>query len=237
MEEDAARSNLDALIRRHGGNYGALSRLIGRNAAYIQQYIKRGTPRKLDEEDRRTLARYFGVDEDVLGGSAVASRVEEPRAPLLMERHARPQMAVVERLALGVSAGAGSLDDDERAIGAVAFDPIWLRLSGLNPDHLSILHVDGESMAHTLNDGDEIMIDRSDAAARLRDGIYVLRFDDVLMVKRVSRAPRISPPGQGAGNWIITISSDNPHYPTWTDVAPTLVEIVGRVVWSGRRVR
>src|SRR3546814_13360797 len=51
-------------------NYDALSRLIGRNPSYIQQYIKRGTPRKLSETDRRTLARYFGVDEQLLGGPA-----------------------------------------------------------------------------------------------------------------------------------------------------------------------
>jgi hypothetical protein len=35
-----------------------------------------------------------------------------------------------------------------------------------------------------------IMVDRGDAIERLRDGIYVLRLDDALMVKRVALAPR-----------------------------------------------
>ncbi len=63
MDVNDARANLDRLIRERGENYGAVSRLLGRNAAYIQQFVKRGTPRKLDEEDRRLLARYFEVDE------------------------------------------------------------------------------------------------------------------------------------------------------------------------------
>jgi Peptidase S24-like len=237
MDEDSVRSYLDGLIQARGGNYGALSRLIGRNAAYIQQYIKRGTPRKLDEADRRTLARYFGVDESVLGGlpAPMAQRVKE-RGPTLGYPRSR-EMTIIERLALGVSAGAGTVDPDERASGVVAFDPRWLQASGLHEDTLSILHVDGESMAPTLNNGDDIMVDRADAASRLRDGIYVLRFDDALMVKRVARTPR--PRGEGEEHltrWILTISSDNPHYPTWHDVDTSLVEIVGRVVWAGRRM-
>ena len=66
-----ARATLERLIADRGDNYADLSRLIGRNAAYIQQFIKRGTPRKLDEDDRRVLARYFGVSEDMLGGGGV----------------------------------------------------------------------------------------------------------------------------------------------------------------------
>ena len=48
-----ARAALERLIEERGEDYAALSRLIGRNAAYIQQFIKRGTPKRLSEEDRR----------------------------------------------------------------------------------------------------------------------------------------------------------------------------------------
>jgi len=69
-ESQDARIALERLIADRGENYADLSRLIGRNPAYIQQFIKRGTPRKLDEDDRRVLARYFGVPEQMLGGTA-----------------------------------------------------------------------------------------------------------------------------------------------------------------------
>jgi hypothetical protein len=214
MEEAAARAALERLVREHGAHYHALSRLIGRNDAYLQQYVKRGTPRRLAEEDRRTLARFFGVDERVLGA-----------APDALVRDA---MVEVPRLPLGASAGAGSLDEDERAAGAIAFDARWLHDLGARADLLSIIRVDGESMAPTLGHGDEILVDRGDDAGRLRDGIYVLRLDDVLMVKRVAFGPAR---GQ------MSVRSDNPDYRGWENVDPALVEIVGRVIWVGRRLR
>ena len=212
---------LERLIAERGENYSDLSRRLKRNPSYIQQFIKRGTPRKLDEDDRRILARYFGVSEDVLGGPA--------RQEFMVERKSRPLPAVVPvpRLSLGASAGPGSLDEDERAAGVMAFDAKWLRHLGVRPQRVSIIRVDGESMAPTLNDGDEIMVDHDDDALRLRDGVYVLRLDGVLMVKRIAMGPR---------RGLFSVLSDNVHYPDWVDIDPALVAIVGRVVWTGRRL-
>ncbi len=220
-----ARNALDRLIAERGENYADLSRLIGRNPTYIQQFIKRGTPRKLDEEDRRVLARYFGVAEEMLGGKPAPS--VPLSAPRLARTRAMPPIVAVPRLSLGASAGSGSLDEDERAAGAMAFDAQWLRQLGVRPQRVSIIRVDGESMAPTLSDGDDIMVDHDDGADRLRDGVYVLRLDGVLMVKRVAMGPR-------RGRF--SVVSDNPHYPDWSDIEPALVEIIGRVVWTGRRL-
>lgn len=219
-ESHDARIALDRLIAERGENYADLSRLIGRNPAYIQQFIKRGTPRKLDEEDRRVLARYFGVAEQALGGGVV------PLANIARTRGI-PAVVAVPRLSLGASAGNGSLDEDERAAGAMAFDVHWLRHLGVRPQRVSIIRVDGESMAPTLSDGDDIMVDHDDDATRLRDGVYVLRLDGVLMVKRIAMGPL-------RGRF--SVVSDNPHYPDWADIDPLLVDIVGRVVWTGRRL-
>lgn len=231
MDETGPRQFLARLIADSGENYGALSRLLGRNAAYIQQFIKRGTPRKLDENDRRTLARYFGVDETLLGAPE-----QEPQPHMLsdnkQESRIFPRFAdlvLVPRLPVEASAGHGALAGNEGEVRAISFDRIWLKELGLSAENLSIIDVKGESMAPTLGNGDSIMVDRSDNMARLRDGIYVLRLDDALMVKRVSLSPRRGRAG-------LTVSSDNPHYPSWPDIDPALVDIVGRVVWSCRRL-
>jgi phage repressor protein C with HTH and peptisase S24 domain len=216
MDEAAPRAALARLIEEQGADYAGLSRLIGRNPAYIQQYIKRGTPRRLAEEDRRLLARYFGVDEAVLGGPAPASDRAPGGAPVR-----------VPRLEVGASAGPGALAGDERARGHIAFDPAWLRRVAADPKRLSLIRVEGDSMVPTLADGDEILVDRGDAGERLRDGIYVLRIEDALVVKRV--APH--PSGRS-----IAVRSDNEAYPSWPDCDPASVEIVGRVVWVGRRI-
>jgi len=214
------RAALDRLLTERGLDYARISQVIGRNPAYIQQYIKRGSPRRLGEQDRARIAAYLGVSEAMLGGPvqrvATSARVRGPG------------MILVPKLAIGASAGAGASVDGEAVEGEVAFDPKWLRDLGADPRALSIIRVEGDSMAPTLDDGDDILVDGGDAAARLRDGIYVLRMDDVLMVKRVARAP-----GQGR----ISVISDNPHYRSWDDLPMTSVQLVGRVVWTGRRVR
>ena len=211
-----ARAELERLIGERGEDYAGLSRLIGRNAAYVQQYIKRGIPKRLAEADRRLLARYFEVPEERLGGPAPDPGRE-------------PGHVVVPRLDVGASAGHGALPGEERTRSSLAFDAGWLRRLGTGDVRLlSTIRVEGDSMIPTLADGDEIMVDRGDAAERLRDGIYVLRMDDVLMVKRIARAP-----GQGR----VSVISDNPHYRSWDDLPMAAIQLVGRVVWTGRRVR
>ncbi|MDX2210377.1 MAG: S24 family peptidase [Sphingopyxis sp.] len=218
---DDPRQLLDRLIQERGHDYQRISRLIGRNDAYIQQYIKRGTPRRLDEADRRRIAAFLDVPDTLLGGPAATVAVPTARSR-------GPAMLLVPQLAVGASAGAGATVDGEGVEAGFAFDPRWLRRLGADTRALSIIAVEGDSMAPTLNDGDDILVDGADAAARLRDGIYVLRMDDALMVKRVARLPV-------AGR--IAVLSDNRDYPSWPDLAADAVSLVGRVVWTGRRVR
>jgi hypothetical protein len=213
MADEEDRAALQRLIEERGEDYAGLSRLLGRNPAYVQQYIRRGSPRRLAEADRRLLANYFGVDEAVLGGPAAAAGLG---------------LVPVPRLDVGAAAGAGAFDGDERGEAHIAFDPAWLRrLARGAPEQLSIIRVTGDSMAPTLADGDDILVDRGDGGERVRDGVYVLRIDDALVVKRLA----VNPAARA-----LTISSDNPTYPDWPDCDPAAVEIVGRVVWAGRRI-
>lgn len=215
VDTQDSRAVLERLIKERREDYAGLSRLIGRNPAYIQQFIKRGTPRKLDESDRRTLARYFGVDESWLGGAQAS---EQPSGALVE----------VPFLNVRASAGSGAVAELEAPRGRFGFDPRWLRrLTGSKPDRLSIITVMGDSMFPTLSDGDEVIVDGGDGAERLRDGIYVLRVDDALLVKRLA----LGPTGKR-----ISVRSDNEAYPSWEDSDPRGLQIVGRVVWFGRKL-
>ena len=213
---DEARKALDELIQQRGHNYSSISRLLGRNAAYIQQYIRRGSPRSLDEQDRAVLARFFGVDEKVLG------------AP---ERRSGPVVELVHVPVLSVeaSAGHGALAEMEAKCAQFGFDEKWLRrLTASKATSLSIIGVHGDSMEPTLHDGDEVMVDLGDGQSRLRDGIYVLRMDDALNVKRIA----IEPQGRR-----ISVVSDNPAYPSWRGLERRSINIVGRVLWFGRALQ
>jgi phage repressor protein C with HTH and peptisase S24 domain len=217
MADNDPRAVLERLIEERREDYAALSRLIGRNSAYIQQFIKRGTPRKLAENDRRTLAEYFSVDEHLLGGP-VSSRPLSPEA-----------LIPIARYSVAASAGPGAIAGFERPVAQLGFSKGWLeQLSRAKPEDLSIIKVEGDSMFPTLNDGDDIMVDRSSASRQVSDGIYVLRRDDTLMVKRITVNP-----SRGDYN----VSSDNPAYASWSDCAPGDIDVLGRVVWAGRRIR
>ncbi|WP_373489337.1 helix-turn-helix transcriptional regulator, partial [Blastomonas sp.] len=109
----------------------------------------------------------------------------------------------------------------------LACDEGWLRRLGAGTDAVTMICVDGDSMAPALGDGDDILVAMHDGAnLRRRDGIYVLRMDDALIVKRLAFRP------DGG----LSITSDNPLYPSYPDVSPGSVTIVGRVIWAGRRV-
>ena len=219
---EGVRAVLDQLIRDRGDDYASLSRLLGRNAAYVQQFIHRGVPKKLDEDDRRTLAEYFGVAETLLGGPNIA--LARGAASI----KSRNDVIMVPRLAVGASAGPGALDADDTPLGQIGFETRRLRQLSANPKALSVIQVSGDSMSPTLVGGDDILVDRADGAERIRDGIYVLRVDDSLIVKRLAINPM---------QLSFSVRSDNPAYPDWNDVNPANIDIVGRVIWTGRRIK
>lgn len=64
---DEARANLRRRALERGYSMAELSLILGRNLAFVQQYINRGTPRILHEDDRLKLAQLLVIDERELG--------------------------------------------------------------------------------------------------------------------------------------------------------------------------
>lgn len=210
------RVRLLELASARGVSLSGLSELIGRNSTYLQQFIRKGSPRKLEETDRRTLARFFGVAEAELGAP-------EEKSSAFAAKPSRSEWCDVPRLPLGASAGPGALALEEQPIGAFRFSSRWLREQGLPPGMLSAIRVEGDSMEATLRDGDEILVDRTPRP--LRDGIHVVRTGDALLVKRLD----LGRPG------VIALVSDNPAYGR-IELSPDEVEVIGRVVWKSGRL-
>ncbi len=205
---------IERLCAERGEDFAGLSRMLGRNPAYIQQFVRRGVPKRLKEAERRKLARYFAISESLLGGPS--------------EDEGSDGLVPVMRVAVRASAGPGALVAGEIAKAYFAFDGRWLKaLTGTPAAKLSIICVEGDSMAPTLNAGDDILVDPSDCDERLRDGIYVMRVDDSLVVKRIA----LHPVGRR-----VTVQSDNPAYPDWPDCDMAEIACIGRVVWAGRKI-
>ncbi len=208
------RTVLVRLCAERGDDFAGLSRMLGRNPAYIQQFVRRGVPKRLREQERRKLARYFAISESLLGGPSE----EEDSAGLVS----------VVRVPVRASAGHGALSYAETGKPYLAFDERWLKLLTSSPaSQLAIIRVEGDSMAPTLSAGDDILVDTGDCLDRLRDGIYVLRADDMLVVKRLA----LHPVGRR-----VTVQSDNPAYPDWPDRDTDEIHCVGRALWAGRKI-
>lgn len=63
---DEIRKKIGRLIVEKGLNYAQVSLAIGKNIAYIQQFVKNGSPRRLGEVERHKLAQLLRVDEQEL---------------------------------------------------------------------------------------------------------------------------------------------------------------------------
>lgn len=211
-----ARKRLLELADGQGVSLAALSQMIGRNPSYLQQYIRKGSPRKLDEKDRATLAGFFGVGESELGGPGEIS-ADSPSA------RRQGAWVAVPRLALDASAGPGAFGAEELPFDAFRFSARWLREQGFDPAMLSVIAVSGDSMEPLLRDGDEILVDRTPRP--LRDGVHVVRLGEALHVKRVQQVR----PGA-----IKLISANEAYLPV--EVGLPDVDVIGRVVWKGGRL-
>jgi repressor LexA len=200
------RSVIAALASARGDSLAALSAMLGRNAAYLQQYVRRGSPRALGERDRRLLSEYLGVSETALG--ATAERAAGFRIP---------------KLNVAASAGPGALVDGEIVLGTDTLDPGLARRLGLRDGQAAIIRVRGTSMEPGLFDGDHIVVDTADRTPRAKGGVYVIRIDDAVMVKRVALVRRA-----------LVVTSDNPDAAAVPDGA---IAVIGRVVWQMREPR
>lgn len=129
---------------------------------------------------------------------------------------------------VAASGGHGTEAAEPSRARLLAFRRDWVRQQlRATPAELYLLYVEGDSMEPTLSDGDIVMLRRAEGSPR--DGIYVLRIGSALHVKRL----------QFLGGGEVEVSSDNRTYKAFSirlEDPGEQVEIVGRVVWAGRKL-
>lgn len=71
---DEIRKSILEFSKRPGQSLAKMSRDIGRNPTYLQQFITKGSPIKLGEIERAKLSLLMGVDEIALGRPVIDQR-------------------------------------------------------------------------------------------------------------------------------------------------------------------
>ncbi|MEO1223348.1 MAG: S24 family peptidase [Pseudomonadota bacterium] len=127
----------------------------------------------------------------------------------------------IGRFDAALSAGTGSLlEADPEPLGYQLFEAQWLRsVTRSTPGNLAVVQVDGDSMQHTFNDGDWVMVDLNQKSFD-REGVYAMRVGNAAWIKRLSLNFK---------DELIQIISDNDRYPL-KEVDEGDIQLIGRVV-------
>jgi phage repressor protein C with HTH and peptisase S24 domain len=236
VDLDPIRVKLLKLIQSSGSDMKAVSKAIGKNPAYLQQFLFRGTPRVLSEKVRTSLADHLGVAVDELSHKLALPRDVSPRRATPEPAPAQPAEVFVPQDLLGIpeidvraAAGPGALNEEQPDTVATWYLPEWLIEHELRTQAASVrlMSVMGDSMWPTLSDGDRIMVDLSHKAPS-PPGIFVLWDGFGLVTKRVDRIP-------GGEQPKIRLVSDNDAYPAY-DCDVQDINVVGRVIWAAKRL-
>ena len=118
--------------------------------------------------------------------------------------------------------GGGVIVDVEPAAGRpYDFQKSWIK-NGLraNPADVRIMHMEGESMMPTLNDGDIVLVDIGRRAPS-PPGKFVLHDGMGLVAKRLEHIPNSEPPR-------MKIVSDNDRYAPYEQLAEEMA-MMGRI--------
>lgn len=225
---DPVRTLLQTLIDDRRLTLSDVSLKIGKNHAYLQQFIKRNVPAKLPEDVRAKLAELFGIDETLLGGPL--------RDPRMKAEFSLPPKSLPE---FDVRAGAsygGGLDDEGNweTDGAAGQKPIahwglpesYVRSElGLTFGHSDVLPVRGDSMddgtINALRSGDRVIVDRLDIDPR-QGGIFAVWDGAGVIVKQVELVRGEDPPR-------IICKSRNANYTPIELVIDGNVHVIGRI--------
>jgi phage repressor protein C with HTH and peptisase S24 domain len=99
------------------------------------------------------------------------------------------------------SAGHGYVPLDEADVTLMRIAKRQLERHGVPSKYAALVQVDGDSMSPTIEHRDTLLVDMADREPR-ESRIYLVRIEEVLMVKRIQRIPRG-----------VRLLSDNAAYP------------------------
>ena len=138
------------------------------------------------------------------------------------------EFVFIPRYNLKAAAGHGAATAGEKPMFSMSFRRYWVdNYLRIDPKDLSVLSVKGDSMEGVLNDRDVILINHADTSPT--SGLYVLRVEGDLIVKRVQKLP---------GGKLVIMSANQDYQPFEVDPANPTGDfaVIGRVVWFGRQI-
>lgn len=257
-KSDYARDHLEDLIRTHGVTYATVSLAIAKNHAYVQQYLRRLTPRHLPEDVRVALGQYFGTSPDEFRPRGPFSTMGESAARFISaarkpdHRHSDDMIAealdgarrlglVVPEIDFKAGAGGGGLPASELAGKqgdySVSRDVIsgeWVIPEAFLSSELNV-RAENARIVTVVGDSMEPTLMSGDKIlvdvadkAPSPPGIFCFWDGFGVVIKRLEIIPNTEPP-------TLVITSDNPKHGRYERTMEE-VNIIGRVKSFTRRL-
>lgn len=219
---DAVRKLIARSIKERGLTYKDVSIEIGKNHAYVQQFIERGIPAKLSEDVRSRLSEILDIPEADMGAPSGRSARHETAGDVA-------NLAIRGGLGLGSVEGVETNNDGQlyadHVSGFWSFPPA-VKAGWRNMPQVYSIPVEGDSMEPTLTSGSYVFVDMTHTVPTPED-IYACDYGDGLTIKRLQLIPRTNK---------IRVMADNSRYDSY-ELLRADVRVYGRVVawfqWRG----
>lgn len=221
---DRERSNLQRYLQQTNQTLLQVSLRLGKNPTYLQQYIKRGSPRVLPEDIRYGLAQILGCDESEFNPHRLVG-LSDSTTPYIAE----PRVAnghdsnqpIVSIDYIDDSSLAGSA----AATGSYPMLQAYLQsLTGTSSSDLLMVRYCDDSMAPTIGSGDLVLLDCS-VTPLLRDGVFAFKTASGGLILRRSQ--------RDFNQERIRLTCDNPLFRHSEELSANQVGAAGMVIWVG----
>ena len=215
------RSNLRRWMQERDVENRSLAQRLGKSESTVSLLFKEGRP--FGERVARTIEQALYMPQGYLDQTqAKMAPVEAWDAP---DDLPDGVYALVPRVGVRLSAGAGVEVVEEGELPPLAFRDSWLKKKHVTSrGNLRVLEVQGPSMEPMLQDGDVVLVDLGQKDV-IDHEVYAIAYGDELRIKRLSK--------RFDGG--LLIRSDNTRFPEEVLRNDDLqhVRVLGRMIWRG----
>lgn len=223
-EQHTLADRLRARADQLGLSPAHVAEMAGVNRSFVYD-ILRGRSTRPGIEKLREVAAVLKVDRDWLihgigDVDGTPPFIDNPDEAFVAIAHASPRPSM--------GGGAVVLEDRDTPGRAYHFRRAWIKGSlKASPSQLRIMHVEGDSMAPTLLDGDTVLVDMARKTPN-PPGIFVLDDGMGLVAKRLEHIPNSDPTA-------VRVISDNSFYSPYERTVEE-IHVIGRIRWFAREI-
>lgn len=211
---ETIRKRLEKHILSTNHTFREISLKIGRKDSYIQQYVKYGFPKRLNEVDRKKICQILNLDEKELVDDELIKSGIRP-IPVLENENFR--ISTEDFVNIDILTPKTAKPLAENIIGRMTLNfREFNALLGANPYNLRLFRMGSDAMEPAFPAGTLILYDSS-VTSYAGDGIYIINLNGTADIKRLQKT---SPD-------TYTLKTDNPHYQDLY-CKETEIEIIGR---------